>query len=243
MGLFGLFKKNTNYFDKNIEPKCAYCEHGKPAKSEGKILCPRSGIVSEDFSCKKFSYSPFMRKPEKEHPLVSSPPEETVSKPEMPANTDKPDIAEAAVSQPDNPVHETEADTTPAAVREKPAESIAAETKKAESPEMETPPESTISDINFTPHDNSENIRKLESVTAAPVSQIENHVQPKEIVLPEVSESSVSSIENTPVKRSSEEYLKSVSAQTVSEIQNDTHTVHKIPDGTQTVQLNELDSK
>lgn len=243
MGLFGLFKKNTNYFDKNIEPKCAYCEHGKPAKSEGKILCPRSGIVSEDFSCKKFSYSPFMRKPEKEHPPVSSPPVETVSKPEMLANTEKPDIAETAISQQSNPDHKKKSNTTPAAISEKPAESIAAAPEKAETPEVETPPESTISDINFTPHDNSENIRKLESVTAAPVSQIENHIQPKEIVLPEVSENSVSSIENTPVKRSSEEYLKSVSAQTVSEIQNDTHTVHKIPDGTQTIQLNELDNK
>ena len=103
MGLFGLFKKSTNYFDKNIEPKCAYCEHGKPAKSEGKILCPRSGIVSEDFSCKKFSYSPFMRKPEKEHPPVSQPPENADNKSVTPVNADQSDSAETTVSEPDKP--------------------------------------------------------------------------------------------------------------------------------------------
>lgn len=232
MGLFGLFKKNTNYFDKNIEPKCAYCEHGKPAKSEGKILCPRSGIVSKDFSCKKFSYSPFMRKPEKEHPPVSQPAENTETKPTPPVNT------EPAVSQPEHTRHEEKTEPTPAAVSEKPAEA-----KKAEPPKPETPQRSAVSDIHLTPHDNSENIRKLESVNKAAVSEIENHVSPKEIILPEVSESSVSSIENTPVTRNSEEYLKNIPAQAVSEIENNSHTVHKLPEGTQKVILNNLDSK
>lgn len=237
MGLFGLFKKNTNYFDKNIEPKCAYCEHGKPAKSEGKILCPRSGIVSEDFSCKKFSYSPFMRKPEKEHPPVSQPAENTETKPAPPVST------EPAVSQPEHTKREEKTEPVPAAVSEKPAETVAAETKKAESPKVETPPESAVSDIHLTPHDNSENIRKLENVNKAAVSEIENHVSPKEIILPEVSESSVSSIENTPVTRNSEEYLKNIPAQAVSEIENNSHTIHKLPEGTQKVILNALDSK
>lgn len=64
MGLFSSNKK-TGMFDKNIEPKCAYCENGKPARSKGKILCPRCGIVESDYSCKKFKYSPFLRIPER----------------------------------------------------------------------------------------------------------------------------------------------------------------------------------
>lgn len=64
MGLFSRNKKN-GMFDKNIEPKCAYCENGKPARSKGKILCPRCGIVESDYSCKKFKYSPFLRIPER----------------------------------------------------------------------------------------------------------------------------------------------------------------------------------
>lgn len=241
MGLFGLFKKSTNYFDKNIEPKCAYCEHGKPAKSEGKILCPRSGIVSEDFSCKKFSYSPFMRKPEKEHPPVSHPPEETAAKTEMPVKAVTAEKSETTDNITEKTVHEAQPE--PAAVSENQPENIVSEPEKAESPKEETPPQVGISDINLASHDNSENIRKLEAVTKVPVSEIENHVSPKEIILPEVSEDNVSSIENTPVKRNSEEYLSSISVQTVSEIQNNSHTVHKLPAGTQTVILNELDSK
>lgn len=239
MGLFGLFKKNTNYFDKNIEPKCAYCEHGKPARSEGKILCPRSGIVSEDFSCRKFSYSPFMRKPDKEHPAPCQPPEEIAEKPAV--NTEIPAKAESTDNQPEKTIYEAPANTE--AVMDKPSESITPKTQKAESPKKETPPECTVSDISLTPHDNSENIRRLESADKTPVSEIVNHVSPKEIILPEVSESSVSSIENTPVKRNSEEYLKSVSAQTVSEIENSSHTVHSLPAGTETAQLSELNSK
>lgn len=241
MGLFGLFKKSTNYFDKNIEPKCAYCEHGKPAKSEGKILCPRSGIVSEDFSCKKFSYSPFMRKPEKEHPPVSQPPEETAAKTEMPVKAVTAEKSETTDNVAEKQVYETQPE--PAAVSENQPENIVSEPEKAESPKEETPPQVSISNINLSPHDNLENIRKLESVSKVPVSEIENHVSPKEIILPEVSEDNVSSIENTPVKRNSEEYLSSISVQTVSEIQNNSHTVHKLPAGTQTVILNELDSK
>lgn len=241
MGLFGLFKKSTNYFDKNIEPKCAYCEHGKPAKSDGKILCPRSGIVSEDFSCKKFSYSPFMRKPEKEHPSVSQPPEETAAKNDIPVKAVTPEKSQTTDNITKKTVHETQPE--PAAVSENQLENIVPEPEKAEFPKEETPPQVGISDINLAPRDNSENIRKLESVSKVPVSEIENHVSPKEIILPEVSEDNVSSIENTPVKRNSEEYLSSISVQRVSEIQNNSHTVHKLPAGTQTVILNELDSK
>lgn len=58
MGLFGISKRNDNYQNQKSKPKCVYCEYGKPAKSKGMILCEKRGIVSENFSCKKFRYSP-----------------------------------------------------------------------------------------------------------------------------------------------------------------------------------------
>lgn len=236
MGLFGLFKKNTSYFDKNIEPKCAYCEHGKPAKSEGKILCQRCGIVSDDFSCKKFSYSPFMRIPEKEHPPVYQPPSadssEKASAVSAETNIKQSEIpAEIKLSSSDKPVNETLSENT------------VSEQQKTESPKKETPPESIVSDINIPPQDNSEKIRQLETVNKAFVSEIENHVPAKEIILPDVSEADISSIENTPVKRNSEDYLKNVSAAPVSEIESVRHTVHKLPDGTETATLKNLNNK
>ena len=51
-------------FKKDKEPRCAYCEYGKPLVS-GEILCPKKGIMKPEESCRRFVYDPFKRVPEK----------------------------------------------------------------------------------------------------------------------------------------------------------------------------------
>lgn len=85
MGLFNLFHKKTEYFDPKIPPKCEYCANGRPAKSNGKVLCSKCGIVAGDYSCKKFSYSPLMRIPENNRPKPSE--AENIDSPAEPEKT------------------------------------------------------------------------------------------------------------------------------------------------------------
>lgn len=48
----------------DVTPKCEYCKHGRPS-AENTILCNKKGVLEKDFSCKKFSYDPLKRIPEK----------------------------------------------------------------------------------------------------------------------------------------------------------------------------------
>ncbi len=66
MGLGDLFKKKTNYFDKQITPQCGYCQHGKRTKDGNRILCSSKGLMEETASCNKFEYSPLKRVPVKQ---------------------------------------------------------------------------------------------------------------------------------------------------------------------------------
>ena len=68
MGLFDIFKKKTDYFNKNITPQCDYCQYGKRTKDGGRILCEKQiGVVNEaTASCGKFVYSPLKRIPKKQ---------------------------------------------------------------------------------------------------------------------------------------------------------------------------------
>ena len=72
MGLSSLFKFGGKYFDKNIQPKCDYCQFGKRAKDGDKVLCEKRGLVDASFSCGKFTYSPFKRIPVKQLKFVGS---------------------------------------------------------------------------------------------------------------------------------------------------------------------------
>jgi hypothetical protein len=49
-------------FRKDIEPRCAYCQHGATL-TEDQIMCPKKGIVSAGASCRRFSYDPLKRVP------------------------------------------------------------------------------------------------------------------------------------------------------------------------------------
>ena len=42
---------------------CALCENASVLKGGNGILCKQKGIVSEDYSCRKFVYDPLKRTP------------------------------------------------------------------------------------------------------------------------------------------------------------------------------------
>lgn len=48
---------------KDVTPACSYCVHGKFAPDKESILCIKKGVVSLDYSCKRFKYDPLKRKP------------------------------------------------------------------------------------------------------------------------------------------------------------------------------------
>ena len=53
----------------NISPKCEYCEFSTPTNDGDTVLCPKKGVVSKDWCCKKYKYDIFKREP-KLHPTA-----------------------------------------------------------------------------------------------------------------------------------------------------------------------------
>ncbi len=49
-------------FEKNMEPRCAYCKRGAPLDEE-QVMCLKKGIVSAGGSCGRFKYDPLKRIP------------------------------------------------------------------------------------------------------------------------------------------------------------------------------------
>ena len=47
-------------FQKNIEPRCTYCQRGTPLDEE---MCLKRGIMSAAGSCRAFRYDPLKRVP------------------------------------------------------------------------------------------------------------------------------------------------------------------------------------
>lgn len=57
MGVFVM-----NLFQKEIEPRCAYCVRGR-ALSDDQIACPKKGVMSAGDHCRAFRYDPLKRVP------------------------------------------------------------------------------------------------------------------------------------------------------------------------------------
>ena len=55
-------------FRKDIEPRCAYCEHAGEADGTT-VLCKRKGSVPPESSCRAFRYDPLKRVPSP-HPTL-----------------------------------------------------------------------------------------------------------------------------------------------------------------------------
>lgn len=52
-----------------VEPKCAYCEHCILTENKRTALCTKRGITALDGACKKFTYDPMKRVPQRPAPL------------------------------------------------------------------------------------------------------------------------------------------------------------------------------
>lgn len=51
-------------FEKEIEPRCAYCKRGAVLDEE-RVMCIKKGVVSAAGSCRRFKYEPLKRVPPK----------------------------------------------------------------------------------------------------------------------------------------------------------------------------------
>ena len=49
-------------FQKDIEPRCCYCQRGTKLDEE-QVLCVKKGVVSPGGSCRSFRYDPLKRVP------------------------------------------------------------------------------------------------------------------------------------------------------------------------------------
>jgi hypothetical protein len=49
-------------FRKDLEKRCAYCQHAAMA-GENRMACCKRGIVPPSYSCRRFSYDPLKRVP------------------------------------------------------------------------------------------------------------------------------------------------------------------------------------
>ena len=58
-------------FRKDIEPCCAYCQHGLPINLY-KVGCLKHGVVPYYGQCRKFIYDPLKREPERPRKLPIS---------------------------------------------------------------------------------------------------------------------------------------------------------------------------
>ena len=52
----------SKLFQKEIDPRCAYCAHGRPVK-EGQVVCKKKGIMDAGGHCRAFRYDPLQRVP------------------------------------------------------------------------------------------------------------------------------------------------------------------------------------
>ena len=51
-------------FEKDMEPRCAYCKRGTSLDEET-VMCVKRGVVSAAGACRRFRYDPLKRVPPK----------------------------------------------------------------------------------------------------------------------------------------------------------------------------------
>ena len=59
----------SSMFEKDIEPRCAYCQRGAPLEDE-KVMCEKKGVVAAAGACRRFRYDPLQRVPPR--PMTAS---------------------------------------------------------------------------------------------------------------------------------------------------------------------------
>ena len=68
--------RKVSLFDKEISPACEYCAYGKRTDDYDMIMCPRKGIVSPFFRCRRFTYNPIRREPKRDDSHMGFKPED-----------------------------------------------------------------------------------------------------------------------------------------------------------------------
>ena len=58
-------------FQEKMEPRCVYCVKATPLE-EGRVLCPKKGVVAPGGYCGKFRYDPLKRVPPRPAALDTS---------------------------------------------------------------------------------------------------------------------------------------------------------------------------
>jgi len=54
---------DMNKSENVIEKKCCYCEHAVPIRETSGYICKKKGVVSYNFTCRKFSFDPIKLSP------------------------------------------------------------------------------------------------------------------------------------------------------------------------------------
>lgn len=54
---------NKKFFKSDIQPACAYCQHGRTISGGKEVFCLKKGIVAASDSCRSFKYDVLKRKP------------------------------------------------------------------------------------------------------------------------------------------------------------------------------------
>lgn len=52
-------------FSKKIARMCQYCDHSRPVIQTDHFICPFKGLITGDFSCRKYKYNAIKRVPPK----------------------------------------------------------------------------------------------------------------------------------------------------------------------------------
>lgn len=58
-----MFRVKNTICGETIAPACEYCEHGRLSSDHIRILCPKKGLVSPTYSCRRYLYDPLRRSP------------------------------------------------------------------------------------------------------------------------------------------------------------------------------------
>ncbi|MBE6827660.1 MAG: hypothetical protein E7514_03475 [Ruminococcaceae bacterium] len=57
--------KKSLFNTEDISPACEYCQYGRPAPDGKTVLCPKKGVVKNDFHCRKYKYDIMKRVPKR----------------------------------------------------------------------------------------------------------------------------------------------------------------------------------
>ena len=56
---------SAKIFNKNTRKSCAWCKHGMKSTATGEVFCKKRGVIGEDSVCRRYTYDPLKRTPDK----------------------------------------------------------------------------------------------------------------------------------------------------------------------------------